>query len=204
MDYPATGETLQLGSDEELAWRLSLLAPTETSRGVFFNSVLEVVQHLGNEDAVRRCLEVCGESRFLDFFNYPFSTYIKAIYTAARLLSERYGGFEGAVWQMGYQAARSFYASPTGRVVLLMAHGDPRRLLNTLPTASRTTSSTVEGTVWLTGPNSGVLRFKNDYMPRPYNAGALLATFEAAKVKGVKVEARPMGPLDTEYEISWS
>jgi len=203
MDKGVTDDALPLGSEDELQWRLSLLTPTENSRGVFFNSVLDVVRHLGDETAVQRCLEVGGEAQFLDFFNYPFSTYLKVIYTAARLLGEKHGGFVEAVRKMGYHASLSFYASPPGRVVMLMAHGDPRRLLNSLPSATRTTSSVAEGSVWLTGPKSGVLCYKRDFMPRPYTAGALQATFESAKVKGVKVNPRPIGPLDTEYEISW-
>jgi len=42
-------------------------------------------------------LESTGETKYLDFFSYPTSTYVRLLYTAANLLSTRYGGFEGAL-----------------------------------------------------------------------------------------------------------
>jgi uncharacterized protein (TIGR02265 family) len=203
MDNSASGEGLKLGSDEELAWRISCLAPGEHVRGVFINSMLDVVRRLSDEAAVQQCLKVCGEERFLDFFNYPFSLYLKGIYVGARALMEKYGTFDEAVRLIGYHASMSFAQSPPGRVVKMLAHGDPRRLLDSLPMATKTTSTVADASARLTGPKSGILNFKRDLMPRPYSAGAIQATFEAAEIKGVKVQAHPLGPLDTDYEITW-
>jgi uncharacterized protein (TIGR02265 family) len=203
MDNSDSGESLTLGSEEELQWRLSFLAPGENVRGVFINSLLDVVRRLGGEDTVRKCLTRDGQEPFLDFFNYPFSTYLKSIYSAAWALSEKHGSVEESLRLMGYHAAQSFYLSPPGRVVLLLAQGEPRRLLDNLPLATRTTSTVADGSSRLTGPKKGILSYKRDLMPRPYTRGALLGTFEAAHVKGVQVLPHPVGPLDTDYEISW-
>lgn len=195
--------TMSPGSREELEWRLSLIDPAETLRGVVFNSVLEVVRQLGDENAVARCLEVAHEGRFMDYFNYPFRSLIEMTYTAAELLGDRYGSTERALWQMGYQSAVSFYSSTAGRAVLLLSRGGPSRLLDTMPSAFHTTWKSAEVTTHLTGPRSAVLTYKCDFMPRAYTEGGLLGTFEAAKVKGFKVVPRPLGPLDTEYLLSW-
>jgi len=198
---PPPGPT---GSDEELQWRLSLIGTDEDLRGVVFNSILEVVRQLGDEHAVERCLQVAGEPRFMDFFNYPFASLIKMTYTAARLLSDKYGGFDKALWKMSQQSVSSVYSSPAGRAVLLLGRGGPTRLLDTLVSAFAMTSKHVEVSVQLTGPKSAIFTYKRDYMPRPYTEGGLVATFDAAQVKGMKIHARPTGPLDTEYDLSWS
>ena len=191
------------GSKEELEWRLSLLDPAESLRGVVFNSVLEVVRQLGDEHAVERCLEVAHEGRFMDYFNYPFRSLIEMTYTAAQLLGNKYGSFEKALWQMGYQSATSFYSSTAGRAVLLLARGGPARLLDTLPAAFHTTWKSAEVTTRLTGPRSAILTYKRDFMPPPWTEAGFMGTFVAAKVKGFKITAHPLNPLDTEYEFTW-
>ncbi|HYO55316.1 TIGR02265 family protein [Archangium sp.] len=202
METPAITQPLQLGTEEELKWRLSLLSPDDLLRGLFHNSLMELVRRLEGDDAVRQCLEVCGEARFLDFFNYAHHTYIKLLYAAAWRLSERFGNFEKSMWEIGYEGSKTFYASAAGKVLILMAQGDPRRLLSNIPTSMQTASKHVECKVTLTGPKSGIL-VKHEVMPRPHTEGGLQAMCEVAKVKGAKVRSRSLSPTDNEYEVTW-
>lgn len=202
MDTPVTTQPLQLGTDEELKWRLSLISPDDLMRGLFHNSLLELVRRLEGDEAVKQCLEVCGEARFLDFFNYAHHTYIKLLYAAARRLSDRFGGFERAMWEIGFDGGMSFYASAAGKVLILMAQGDPRRLLSNIPTGMQTASKHVDLKVTLTGPRSGIL-VKHEVMPRPHTEGGLQAMCEVAKVKGAKVRSRALTPTQNEYEVTW-
>jgi uncharacterized protein (TIGR02265 family) len=202
-EQPITDNPLQLGSEEELQWRLSYAQPQDKTVGVFFLNVLESVRHLESEEAVKRCMEVSGEEKFLEYFSYPLSTLLKMIYTAARLLSGKYGGFDKALWQMGYQAAAGFYKSTSGRLLMMLNLGRPRQVIENMPSTAKTTWKDIEVTTKMTGPTSGIIVFKHDIIPRAYNEGAFQATFEAAQAKGIKVHARPLGPLDTEYEVSW-
>lgn len=202
MDTPVTTQPLQLGTDEELKWRLSLISPDDLMRGLFHNSLMELMRRLEGDEAVNECLEVCGEARFLDFFNYAHHTYIKLLYASARRLSDRFGGFERAMWEIGYDGGASFFSSAAGKVLILMAQGDPRRLLTNIPTGMQTASKHVELKVTLTGPRSGIL-VKHEVMPRPHTEGGLQAMCEAAKVKGAKVRSRALTPTENEYEVTW-
>lgn len=202
MDTTVTAQPLQLGTDEELKWRLSLLSPDDLMRGLFHNSLLELVRRLEGDEAVKQCLEVCGEARFLDFFNYAHPTYIKLLYASAWRLSDRFGGFERAIREIGYNGGLSFYASAAGKVLILMAQGDPRRLLSNIPTGMQTASKHVELKVTLTGPRSGIL-VKYDVLPRLHTEGGLQAMCEVAKVKGARVTSRPLSPTENEYEVTW-
>jgi uncharacterized protein (TIGR02265 family) len=199
-----------IGSDEELRWRLGLIEAHNQhsgdvlhSRGVVFNSVLEVVRQLGDEHAVERCLQAAGEPRFMDFFNYPYSSLVKMTYAAGWVLSDRYGGFDKALWRMGSQAASSFYSSAAGRAVLMLGQGGPTRMIDTIVNAFQMVVKGAEVSTLLTGPKSAILIYKRDFLPRPYLEAGLVSTFTAAKVKGMKVNVRPTGPLDTEYDLSW-
>jgi uncharacterized protein (TIGR02265 family) len=199
-----------VGSDEELKWRLALIeehnqrsAEPLHSRGVVFNSVLEVVRKLGDEHAVERCLQAAGEPRFMDFFNYPFSSLVKMTYAAGWVLSDKYGGFDKAVWEMGSQAAASFYSSAAGKAVLVLGRGGPTKMLDTIVNAFQMVAKGAELSTLLTGPKSAILIHKRDFLPRPYMQSGLVSTFAAAKVKGMSVNVRPTGPLDTEYDLSW-
>ncbi len=202
MDRPVDVPPFQLGTDEELDWRLSLISPEDLMRGLFHNSLLALVRRLEGDEAVKQCLEGSGETRFLDFFNYSHHSYIKLLYASARRLGERFGGIEQAMWEIGHDAGKAFYASAAGRVLILMAQGDPLRLLSNIPTGMRTAARHVTLEVKLTGPRSGLI-LKHEVLPRQHTEGGLLAMFVAAKVKGAKVRSRALTGTENEYEVTW-
>lgn len=172
-------------------------------RGMLFNAVLEVTRQWGGEAAVQRCLTELGEKKFLDFFSYPSGKYLELLHAAARMRSGGQEDFETALRHLGAQAAENFLVSAAGRTLLVLVQGDAHRLLNSLPWAIQVGVSGVSAAVRLTGPWSGVLTVKRDFSPRPYVEGGVLATFEAARVKGARVRSWRAGPTDNEYEISW-
>lgn len=202
-EQPVAWASLQLGSEEELQYRLSFIDEKDAIRGVFIKGVLEVVRQIGDEAAVERCLEVLGEKELVDFFNYSMRTFLEMTYAAAHLLSDRYGGFEGAMWKMGHQALKNFHTTPVGRSMLTLAGGRPKGLLETMASATHSLTVGGESKARVTGPTSGVYGVMRDFMPPPYTEGALQAQFEATNAKQVEVHARRTGPFDTEYEIRW-
>jgi uncharacterized protein (TIGR02265 family) len=191
------------GSEEDLRQRLSLLSPADTVRGMLLNGVLEVVRELGDEAAVRQCLEMAGEKKLVDFFSYPAEVHLKMLYTAAQLLSGRYGSFEETLWNMGYQGARNFLSSTPGKLLKVLAQGNPKRLLNGLPSAFSVGGGRLQSTVRWTGPNTATFVLERDFLPLPYTEGVLRAAFEATQVKGFQVRSRQPEPLVGEYDLSW-
>jgi uncharacterized protein (TIGR02265 family) len=198
-----TGSSHSLDSEEELRRRLAYVTPADTTRGIFLNSVLEVVRQLGDEATVRHCLDESGETRFVALFNYPVSTLLRMSYTGARHLSSDSRNFEEVMRQMGYLSARRFASSAMGQIMLRQILGQPRRLLENLPAAHRMTTNVGACKVRWTGHTSAVLLVTRDILPHPYMEGSLQGSFEVAKVPGLTVRARPLAPIDTEYELSW-
>ncbi len=195
-------DTAGLDSQRELERRLSLVTPSDTMRGFFFNGALAAVRNLGDA-AVRRCLEAGGETSFTSFFRYPVTAYLRVIYTAARLLEERYQGFEAAMRHVGYMAAPPYLSSAVGKALLMMAQGSPKTLISSLPTAYRAAVSYGECEIIWTGARSGLLVTKHDFMLHLIHEGALLALFTALGTQGVRISGKQVGSLDNEITFSW-
>ena len=194
---------LELGSEEELLQRVALLSPDSTVRGFFFNSILEVVQQLGDVSVVSKCLEASNEKSFLDFYNYPTSTFLRLLYTAGRMLGHQHGGFEGALRQIGYQTATKFLSSMAGRALQMIVKGSPGRMLDNLTLAHRTVLKGGNLSVRRLGPQRSLITIERISTPPPFVEGALQCIFEASKAKGVQVRSRPTGLRSAEFELSW-
>ncbi|PTL83899.1 TIGR02265 family protein [Vitiosangium sp. GDMCC 1.1324] len=191
-----------LGSAQELERRLALARPMDTMRGFFFNGALAAVRSLGDE-AEQHCLDAGGETGFTSFFRYPVTAYLRVIYTASWLLQEQHGGFEAAMRHVGSMAAPPFLSSALGKALLMVTQGNPRMLISNLPTAYRTAVSYGECSVQWTGPRSGLLITRHDFMLHLIHEGALLALFEVLGTRGVQVSGRQVGELDNEITFSW-
>ncbi|WP_083682218.1 TIGR02265 family protein [Archangium sp. Cb G35] len=190
---------------EDLARRRTFVKPEEhTIRGFFFNGVLENLRTLGDEALVRRCLEACGQERFMDFFSYSTDSMFLILSTALPTLAERHGGAEAALRQMGYQASTDFLASVAGRAMMLLAQGrSPKPLISSLPAAFRVAMSYGSVQVEWLGPRQGRINARGSFMSPPFIEGLLLKVLEAAGARGTQATARPSGALDIVCEFSW-
>lgn len=183
--------------------RLSLVTPTDATRGLFLNGVLQAVRQLGGEAAVQHCLAESGEKRFLDLFNYPVGTMLRMSYAGARLLSNDTRTFDEVMRQMGYVSAHSFATSTMGAIMLRLVISDSRRLLDAIPMAHRMNTSAGECTVHWTSFHGAVMRITRDFLPHTYTEGSLRGAFESARVRGLTVRCRPTPSLDNDYELAW-
>lgn len=184
--------------------RVNQSSPGDTARGLFFNGTLDAVRTLGGEELMRRCLDACGQDRFVDFFNYPISMQLRIISTAMETLEKRYGSADEALRHLGRRSAQDFLESTAGRMMVRLAGGDPKRLLSSIPSAYRVSMSYGQHSIQWTGPRSGRLVMKREFMPHPVHAGVVSALLDVAGAREVKVVSRQTGPLDSECEFTWS
>jgi uncharacterized protein (TIGR02265 family) len=188
---------------KDLARRLQPAKPEDTVRGLFSNGILDAVRSLAGDEAARRCLEASGQPKFVDFFNYPIHAHLQLVYTGARYLAPRYGSIEEALRQLGRRLTSDFLNSAAGKTMNLLARGDPKRLLDTLPSAYRVSLTFGTQVIEWTGPTSGRYILERDFIPVPYHEGVLAALLETTHVPNVKVQGRRLGLLDSEYDFSW-
>jgi uncharacterized protein (TIGR02265 family) len=98
---------------------------------------------------------------------------------------------------------RDFTTSMAGKTLLSLSGSSPQRLLSTLPTGYRAAVNFGERTVTLRADKSAVVTFRRDFFPLVHSEGVLQAVLEAANAKNVRIRSRSLGPLDSEYEVSW-
>lgn len=183
--------------------RLARATPADTTRGLFFNSVLQQVRAEADDEAARRCRLMLGQSRFFDFFQYGVFDLLRLSFNAAQYLSTSPGGFEAALRRLGQRGMSDFLSSLAGRTFLNFCGEDARRTLSSLPMLFRTVASYGERTVEWLGPRSCHVVMKRDFMPPLYQEGALLSVMEQLHLKGGRVQGHPTGALESEYSLSW-
>ena len=194
---------MEHGPKQELEQRLGLVGSEDTLRGLFFNSVLEQVRPLQNPAAWRRCVEAAGGERFMAFFSYPISAYLRLLYTAAEALSEGRGELGMALWHLGRELVPHYLDSSAGQVLLLMSQGKPRRLLEGLPPAYRTAIRHGQCSVEWLGPCHGRLLFQGCTLPAEFYEGAVRGVFETTRLTHATIQARQVDLLSTEVEVKW-
>ncbi|WP_257446126.1 DUF2378 family protein [Archangium lipolyticum] len=193
-----------LGAEPELKRSLALATPADSVRGMFFRSVLEVVRALGDEAAVERCAEACGGRRFVDFTCYPTASFLRLLWSAADLLRDGYGSFEGALRALGRRGATDFLSSSTGRPLQALLMGNPKRLLESLPMAYAVASANGgRCSVTLGARDNALVVLDRDFLPREYVEGALATALEVVGTREPRVRGRPTGPLSIEYTVTW-
>jgi uncharacterized protein (TIGR02265 family) len=188
---------------QDLEQRRAFVQPEHTVRGMFFRGMLESFRGLGNEALVRRCLEACGQERFVDFFSYSVHIQTQIFLAALPFLAEHHGSGEAALWQVGRRNSTDFLGSVAGKAMLMMAHGRPRPMIDHMPTAYRVATSFGEMKVVWSGAQQGTLHVGLSFLPAPVYAGILHGVLEASGAQGIHTTARETGELNLACDFSW-
>ncbi|HZN92675.1 MAG TPA: TIGR02265 family protein [Myxococcales bacterium] len=190
-------------SARDLEERLAQASPGETVKGVLCNAALSAVQSVLDRNAADTCRAASGERRFIDFFHYSISSFLRLSFTAAELSRSKLGGYDAAFRTLGKQAVDDFLSTAVGKTLRSLGNKDPHRLLATLPSAYRTALNHGERSIQLAGAGRCVLRMRRDFLPHPYHEGVLLALLSSLGLGPVQVIGRRVGVLDADYEITW-
>ncbi len=187
---------------KDLVARIAATTEADTSRGLNFNRLFDLVREVLGEDAARACDPLRKASR-VDFFSYPVEDYLRVAWDAADRLEARLGSVD-AVWgELGRRTVTGFLASALGRTIYALAGRDPRRFVAAGPAGYRSAVSYGERTVEWLGERRARLVFKRDFMVPAFHRAVMLAALEASEAKRPRVEARATSLLDSEYDLSW-
>jgi uncharacterized protein (TIGR02265 family) len=191
-------------SDPTLEQLLALATPADTCRGMFFNGLFEAVHALGGEEAHTKCHAAVGGKKFVDFFSYPVAEFLKAVFTAAELLGPKLGGQDAVLRQLGKRATEDFLGSTIGKTLMALAGTDPHRLLASFPNSYRASVSYGDRSVERLGDKHGRMRSRRDFLPLAYNEGVIGAAMARSMAQGIVVRGHRLGPLEVNYDITWS
>ncbi len=182
--------------------RIAECRESDTSRGLNFNRLFDLVRdHLGDE-AARRC-DPQGKGSRTDFFSYPVADYLKCAWNAADQLEAKLGGVD-AVWtELGRRTVTGFLASVLGRTIFAIAGRDPRKIISAGPAGYRSAVSYGERTVQWHGEKGARMTFRRDFMVPAFHRAVMQAALEASDARNPHVQGRALGFLDSEYDLSW-
>jgi uncharacterized protein (TIGR02265 family) len=186
----------------DLGKRIAATTPADTSRGLNFNRLFQLVREKLGEEAARAC-DPEGKGSRIDFFSYPVRDYLTIAWDAADRLEPVLGSVN-AVWEeLGRRTVTGFLSSVLGRTIFAMAGKDPRRVVSAGPSGYRSAVSYGERSVKWLGARHARMTFKRDFMVPAFHRCVILAGLEVCGVRNARVEAHATGLLDSEYDVSW-
>ncbi len=186
----------------DLERRLAATTDADTSRGLNFNRLFDLVrEHLG-DDAAKACDPQRKGSR-TDFFSYPVAEYLRIAWDAADRLEPRLGSVDAVFEELGRRTVAGFLGSVLGRTIFALAGRDPRRFISAGPAGYRASVSYGERSVEWLGERHARMTFKRDFMPALFHRAVILAGLGASDAKSPRVGAKATGFLDSEYDVSW-
>ncbi len=186
----------------DLARRLAECKPSDTSRGLNFNRLFDLVREKLGEDAARACDPQRRGSR-IDFFSYPVAEYLRIAWDAADRLEPALGSVDAVFEELGRRTVTGFLSSILGRTIFALAGRDPRRFVSAGPAGYRSAASYGDRAVEWLGEKHARMIFRRDFMPPVFHRAVILAGLEATDAKAPRVDAKATGLLDSEYDISW-
>jgi uncharacterized protein (TIGR02265 family) len=182
--------------------RIAACTDADTTRGLNFNRLFDLVRDHMGEEAARLC-DPQGKGSRTDFFSYPVAEYLRAAWNAADRLEPRLGSVD-AVWaELGRRTVTGFLSSVLGRTIFAIAGRDPRRIVSAGPSGYRSAVSYGERRVEWRGEKEAHMTFRRDFMVPAFHRAVMLAALEASDARNPRVEGRALGLLDSEYELSW-
>jgi uncharacterized protein (TIGR02265 family) len=188
----------------DLPMRLEQTRPGDTCKGMFFNSVLGAVdRHLGAE-ARAQVQRLFTEKKYIDFFNYQSSDFLPGAFTAAKLLTPKFGSFETAMQRLGHYAITDFLATPVGGTLLSVSAGNVKRIFQAAPVAYKTAVSYGARECLDVTDTTCTFVMKRDLMPAEYQQGVFIAVLEGAGPRLHEVTFERTGPLDSRFFIRWA
>jgi uncharacterized protein (TIGR02265 family) len=182
--------------------RIAACTDADTSRGLNFNRLFEMVRDHAGDEAARQC-DPQGKGSRTDFFSYPVAEYLRAAWNAADRLEPRLGSVEAFWAELGRRTVTGFLSSVLGRTIFAIAGRDPRRIVSAGPSGYRSAVSYGDRRVEWRGERSARMVFRRDFMVPAFHRAVILAALEASDAKNPRVAARALGLLDSEYDLSW-
>lgn len=190
-------------SISDLRDRLRFANEEDTCKGMFFNGVLSAAEKLLGQAGRAQVAAVLPEKKYVDFFNYPISTFLPAAFAAAKQLQAGQGGFDAGMRKLGEQAIDDFLATAVGRTLVTVSAGEPKRLMRAAPVAYKTAVSYGTRETLVTGETSCVFKMRRDFMPHAYHEGVFTAVLRALGCQDVVVRGQQLGLFDADYDVSW-
>lgn len=163
----------QVDSLEALRRRRARAGASETTSGIFFQSILDCVKARRGQPQVEALLEEMGTRRWLGLMRYPVRDYLLLLEKGLLLIGGE-AEFNDNLIQLGVDASRVFRESPVGQLFERTNAGAVHRVMAGVRLAYATTSSYGERSYVRLKDQEGLLRVKGDWVGPAGALGAIL------------------------------
>ncbi len=186
----------------ELAARLDAVQSGDSVRGLFFKSVLSLVQQhagLAGLETVR-----AGEltAAYSDLLTYPARDFLTLLYRAADVLEPQLGPEDAVFRACGERDVARFSTGPGMLIFGIISRGDPQKLFAGVQMGYSAAVSYGSRDYVPTGPTSGTLHMRRDMLPPAYHEGILTGALKVLHLRGT-ARAAPRGIDSADYAIQW-
>lgn len=186
----------------DLSARLIATQRGDSVLGLFFQSVLDVVQQRGGEGAVAK---VRTDGLTVDYSAlrmYPVQDFLRLLFAAADVLEWVFGSPDAVFRVLGHTGMTRYDSGPGRFVVGVLSRGEPHRLLGATQLGYSGAVTYGRREYRATGLKSGVLMCEGDMLPPAFHEGLLAGAIGLLSFKP-HVKARPLAVDRVEYDISW-
>jgi len=186
----------------ELAARIAAMQPGDSVRGLFFKSVLGLVQQRAGLAALDAVREGALAAAYSDLLTYPARDFVTLLYRAADALEPLLGPEDAVFHACGERDVERFSSGPGMLIFGIISRGDPQKLFAGAKMGYSAAVSYGSREYVPTGPRSGTLHMRRDMLPPAYHEGILTGALKVLGLRGT-ARATPRGIDSADYAIQW-
>jgi uncharacterized protein (TIGR02265 family) len=166
-----------MDSPKRLQLRVAAATEKDTVLGLFIESTLMRMGALhGAAEAEALRAEVFGKRTVVSFFRYPVADLLRLVDLSNK--RGKAGDYGQGVVEFGRAAVRTFFGSPVGKTMSLLAGSDAHRLLSSAPSAYSAVMSFGERAYENLGPRTARMRFQGDLIGPGWQSGVVAQALE--------------------------
>ena len=186
----------------ELAVRIAAAQPGDSVRGLFFKTVLSIIQQHGGLAALEQVRVGELTTNYSDLRTYPVQDFLTLLYRAADALEDTLGP-ENAVYHACGELGVTRYSTGPGMLIFgIISRGDPQKLFAGAQMGYSAAVTYGIREYATTSPKSGTLRVRRDMLPPAYHEGILTGALKVLGLKGT-AKAHAHGVDRVDYDIQW-
>ena len=163
----------QVDTLEALRRRRARAGASETTSGIFFQSIVDCVRARRGAPQVEELLQGLKSRRWLGPLRYPVTDYLQLLEKGLLLIGTE-AEFNDNLIQLGVDASRVFRESPVGQLFVRTNAGAVHRVMAGVRLAYATTSSYGERSYERLKDKEGLLSVKGDWVGPAGALGAIL------------------------------
>ncbi len=188
----------------ELELRIAGTAPSDTTRGLFFNALCAAVLRLAGPAAEPQLRRAAAEPRgWVDSLTYPTADFLRLVWKAVELIAPRRRDVEETFEQLGHSTMDALLKAPFGRSLEGLRTVAPEAFLKPLLATLNPMIAPGKRLVGEAAPGRARLVFKEEVLPIQVYVGLLRSLWHSLFRLELAVRWEKTAAERIELELTW-